>query len=332
MKCRIVCFTKISEYKLISISYFAPLMNWQTKASLLSLLSRIPGGRSLHYLTQRYLSRSLPVSDQAFREFRIENAGFHLHNLQTYFPKQALESAVLFEFGAGWELGIPLIFAGLGIGQQRVYDLHRHARLSLLQASWKQILAHRQAIEQQTGRKFSTSRIEHSGPKSWRMLSQEMGIQYQAPGDARATGLSDSSVDFCHNSSTLEHIASEDIHSILEEMYRILKPGGILSCVIDLQDHYSYADPQISPYHFLQYSRSAWEQFNPAFHFQNRLRHPDYRHLFEQAGFEVVHETLTGPDAELKNSLQHTAIHSEFGNQYTLDELGIRTVECVLRK
>lgn len=115
-------------------------------------------------------------------------------------------------------------------------------------------------------------------------------------------------------------------------MHRILKPGGILSCVIDLQDHYSYADPQISPYHFLQFSKAEWKQFNPDFHFQNRLRHPDYRHLFEQAGFEVVHESLTGPDAQLESILKHTAVHSEFSNQYSFEALGIRTVECVLRK
>lgn len=196
MKCRSVCCTKIAAYKLGPISYFALLMNWKSKSSLLSLLSRIPGGRSLHYLTQRYLSRSLPVSDLAFREFRIENAAFHLHNLQTYLPGQALESAVLFEFGAGWELGIPLIFAGLGAGQQQVYDLHRHARLPLLQASWKQILAHRQEIEQQTGQEFSGTRLASKGPQSWQALSQDLGIHYQAPGDARATVLPDNSVDF----------------------------------------------------------------------------------------------------------------------------------------
>ena len=67
-----------------------------------------------------------------------------------------------------------------------------------------------------------------------------------------------------------------------------------MSCVIDYLDHYSYFDKKISAYNYLQYSDATWALFNPALHYQNRLRHRDYLDLFYAAGFEVVEEERYG--------------------------------------
>ena len=61
-----------------------------------------------------------------------------------------------------------------------------------------------------------------------------------------------------------------------------------MSCVIDYTDHYSHFDPSISAYHFLRYSDRHWRLYNPALHYQSRLRHPDYFSLADAVGLEVV--------------------------------------------
>ena len=84
--------------------------------------------------------------------------------------------------------------------------------------------------------------------------------------------------------SVLEHIPPEQIARILREAHRILPPGGaIMSHVIDYSDHYAHSDARITPYHYLSFEEPTWRRFNPGIHYQNRLRHVDYRPLFESA-------------------------------------------------
>ena len=50
------------------------------------------------------------------------------------------------------------------------------------------------------------------------------------------------SVDFVSSTNTLEHIPATDIGPILAECRRLLRPDGVVSCRIDMRDHYSYFD------------------------------------------------------------------------------------------
>src|SRR5262249_3632127 len=120
------------------------------------------------------------------------------------------------------------------------------------------------------------------------LLKEHYGIDYWAPCDARRTQLEAGSIDWITSTNTLEHIPLQDIHAILQECRRLLRDDGLMSCLIDYEDHYSYFDHSISGYNFLQYSDEAWAFFNPALYYQNRLRHRDYLDLFQSAGFEVV--------------------------------------------
>ena len=47
-------------------------------------------------------------------------------------------------------------------------------------------------------------------------------------GDARAIELPDASVDGIHCSHLIEHFLPEDVHKVLKEMDRVLKPGGTI--------------------------------------------------------------------------------------------------------
>jgi ubiquinone/menaquinone biosynthesis C-methylase UbiE len=65
-----------------------------------------------------------------------------------------------------------------------------------------------------------------------------VGIRHLAPCDARSTGIPAESVGVVSNTFTLEHIPERDIAAILAESGRLLR-AGIVTCAIDMKDHYS---------------------------------------------------------------------------------------------
>ena len=113
------------------------------------------------------------------------------------------------------------------------------------------------------------------------------------PADARRTDLAEASIDAAVSTNTLEHIDPDDIASILVELRRVLRPGGVCSFAVDYHDHYADSDPTIGPLHFLQFDDPQWRRWNCPFQYQNRLRHPDYVVLFQEAGFVVEGEERT---------------------------------------
>jgi hypothetical protein len=106
----------------------------------------------------------------------------------------------------------------------------------------------------------------------------------------------DRSIDMVVSTNTLEHIEPEDIAAIMRECRRLCSSRAVLSMRVDYSDHWSHTDRSISPWHFLRYDDAAWHRWNPAMHYQNRLRHSDYRGLFEDAGFTVLEEKATLPE------------------------------------
>jgi len=122
-----------------------------------------------------------------------------------------------------------------------------------------------------------------------------------------------------------------DIPLIFRECSRLLKKCGLMSFIIDYQDHYSYADNRISVYNFLKYSDSTWRWFNPSLHYQNRLRHPDYIRLLQETGFEVVEEKVLPPSDKDLMYLGRAEISARFRETYDLTELGVRRSHIVAR-
>lgn len=249
-------------------------MDWRLKARIQRVLGRIPFGRDCNYLLQRFVTHTYPrrgpVLDQV-----VSTAARHRDNIEG-FGGRPLESSTSLEFGAGWDLAAPLALAGYGIGTQLLFDIEPVARATLVH----RVIADLVERGHLPGPVPSSASIDE--------LVGRFGISYRAPGDARATGLTDRSVDVVISTSTLEHIAPPDIEAILAEMRRVLRPEGICSFAIDYHDHFAGADGTIHSLNFLRFPSTEWARWNCPMQFQNRLRHPDFVELFERAGFEVA--------------------------------------------
>jgi SAM-dependent methyltransferase len=301
-------------------------MRWLAKAALQRGLGAVPQGERLNYVFQRHVLRSFPVGDAGLKQ-KFARACSHLALYEEHGPRVPAAEATFFEFGAGWDLAIPLAFAMLGIGRQIVIDIRPSARPELVSETIAAFERLRPELEETAGRSLR----DLGGPiASVAELEPRFGIRYLAPCDARATGLPAGSVDFVSSTDTCEHIPEPDLAAIFAECRRLLRPGGAFSCRIDLQDHYAYFDRSLSRYNFLRFSDRTWALVNSPIHFQNRLRAPEYLGLVRDAGFELVVDNPSGPSEQGRAELQELPLAERFRG-YSVEDLGVTILSFVSR-
>ena len=303
-------------------------MRWVAKAMIQKAISFLPQGEEVNYFFQRRIRRSLPRPDRYLQQ-NARQALEHLGVIRKHRPTTSLRDAVFFEFGAGWDLVIPLMFYSFGVDHQILVDVRPNLRLELVNDSVRRLNRWGATAGAEEGLPFRA--LPEDGFRSAIDL-KEVGIDYRAPVDARRTGLPPESVDIITSTHTLEHIPGPGIQEILLEASRILKTRGLVSCRIDFKDHYSYVDESISAYNFLKFRAGPWRLLNSSIHFQNRLRYPDYKRIFEQSNLECLDENIHRPNEEQLATLERLKISRWFRDRYSLEDLGIRGLDVVLQK
>ena len=298
-------------------------MNFKYKCLLQSLFSKMPRGEIINYGFQKYVTRSLPISDNFFLDV-VNKAYNHYEKFQKYNSLKK-NNQKYYEFGAGWDLITPIAMSLLGF-EVTCIDIRRLIFNHLISDTLVKFNKNRKDLP------FSIDSLNFKEEQhSLDYLKEAFNFSYQAPLDARNTGFNSDYFDFASSTVTMEHIPKQDIYLILKEAHRILKQGGILSMRIDYNDHWSYFDKRISAYNFLQYSEKEWKKYNPSLHYQNRLRHKDYLDIISKTDFEIVEEIPFLPlDSDIK-TLKNLNIDKAYKN-YSIEELGVKGSGIVLRK
>jgi SAM-dependent methyltransferase len=301
-------------------------VNWKYKALLQGCFSTIPLGEPLNYFFQKHVTKTLPMPDAKFANM-VSVARTHLDFLRQYWPRP-LSQATFYEFGAGWDMAVPLTFYALGVDRQILVDIRRLLRIELVNdtVAKYQRLTFDEEIARKPGFYVNGGQRDPSA-----VLREQYGIEYKAPCDARQTGLPTASIDCITSTDTLEHIPPPSLRAILKECHRLLRDDGVMSFQIDYQDHYSYFDKNISVYNFLQYSDRAWRLFSPPLQYQNRLRHRDYLSLLDQAGFEILEERRQDGSKSDCRIIERLPVNQRFKN-YSGSELAVRKALLVARK
>lgn len=298
-------------------------MKWRYKAALQGLFSRIPGGYHLNYLCQRLITRSLPSSEAKF-ESTLEEASAHFKAIQNH-RTSPLSNSVFYEFGAGSDLTIPLSLFCLGVERQIITDIAPLARPFLVNDVIFKLFNRRAPLCRKPPKRVSSFGMFGD-------LERFFGIEYLAPCDGGRTPLLSDSIDCITSTNTLEHIPRTNIVKILKECHRILRQDGVMSFMIDYQDHYAYSDSSISVYNFLQFSEREWDSFNPALHYQNRMRHKDYLQLFEEASLVPVQVKIRAGMAADIEVIKRLPLSGVFGTEYDEAELSVRSAHFLLKK
>jgi hypothetical protein len=303
-------------------------VNWRAKAAAQGVFSYAPYGDRLNYLFQRRVTKTLPPPDRVFSE-AATTARDHLGAFERR-GGRAVVDATFFEFGAGWNLAVPMALAALGVEHQVVIDVRELTKLDLLQhtVTRLQTLAPSLGLQSPPA-PFSPAIGEGDGGA--RAVLGMYGIDYRAPSDVRATDLKSRSIDCITSTSTFEHLRAGDVLAILGECHRVLRDDGVMSVWIDYKDHYSYFDANIGPFNFLRYSNRIWTLWSPSLHHQNRLRHCDFVRLFGEAGFTIVEEErVEGTEADLEEVVRLRP--AERFRSYQPRELVVRDGRFVARR
>lgn len=294
-------------------------MRWKIKALTQMAASQLPFAPRLNYLGQKLVMRRFGSIDRSvadrFQRARWFAAAWQGHN------NIPLSGVTHYEVGAGWHLAVPLSLWCLGLERQITVDVARLARVELINRAIDCL--QRLPVDMARRPRRTVRRIEQ--------LEDFYGIAYWAPCDARSLPLPAESVDWFTSTLTLQHIPVPVLRGILAEARRVLKPFGLLLGYIDYADNYAYTDRTITVYNFLRFSESQWRWFNPSLHYQNRLRHVQYRRLLQEAGFTILHETINGGSERDISIIKAMNLAREFAG-FRAEELAVRSARIAAAK
>lgn len=300
-------------------------MNFLYKCYFQKILSKISQGEKINFLFQRYIFKSLPLSDEQFLE-KVNTAYFLITKFKEH-SNISHSDIKYYEFGAGWDLITPIAM-GLSGFNVNCIDIRYLISNGLITNTINRYEKFRKQIP--LDYKISLDNILQKKIKI-RDLKNILNINYIAPLDAKNTEFESDSYDFISSSATFEHIPEQDLLPILQECYRILKTGGILALITDYKDHWSYFDNRLSVYNFLTYSPEKWKKYNPSLMYQNRLRHKDYIEIIRKTNFSIAEEIPTLPSVELFEEIKKLDINESY-RKYTLEELSIVGSIIILKK
>jgi hypothetical protein len=223
-----------------------------------------------NYLAQKYLRGGSFSTSAAKMNTKYERAVEILEKFKKYSQKP-LSDAVFFEYGAGWDLFIPMIISSFGTGKIYCTDINLLPKSDILNDSFQHVK--RLADKDQT----IFTNVPLFTNKNFRTILQKyFRIDYQAPIDARQLSHLDNSIDCIFANGVNANVPQNILIDIVKECHRILDPNGIVSFKQSYADQWSYIDKSISQYNYLRYSEKQWKKYCPPINYQNRLRHKDY--------------------------------------------------------
>ncbi len=246
-------------------------MKYQFKVVLFWLLEGLPWRDRFYWIAQRYVLKRHVFSESALSDHQRQCD----RNLESYRSLKGSLPREIYEFGAGWLLYSPLIFASKGFS---------------VTASDLKPLAKRQPNAD---------------------LAKRIGVDiddlnYVAPCDASSSNFADSSFDLICSTSVLEHIPKNKMPSLALECHRLLHPGGVCCFHVAHRDHWSHTDQNCHPMNYLRFSPFWWTFFNPPLNYQNRMLQSEYVSCFELAGFKVYVRSVTAePPVGIHGSFSH---------------------------
>jgi len=119
-------------------------------------------------------------------------------------------------------------------------------------------------------------------------LLNDNNIEYLTNGLEGLKKIKTDSIDFLFSNAVLEHIPINIFVEMQQEIYRIIKPTGIISHRIDLRDHIG------GGLNNLRFSNKVWESnlFKKSGFYTNRLRFYQLIKIFKDSGFDVEINTI----------------------------------------
>jgi len=130
-----------------------------------------------------------------------------------------------------------------------------------------------------------------SSVESFDELYRLLGFQYVVDQSGRLQVFEDGSFDVVFSVNVLEHVNRDILSEYIQDIYRVMRPGGYSFHKIDLTDHLYVYDRSVSPKNYLTYSDRMWKRyFENGLQYFNRVQRPEWLRLFQEAGLQLMRE------------------------------------------
>ena len=256
-----------------------PLMGWKLYVAKRALVNRLPFGESMRGLKRRLLGYPPDLGNLS-----DTLAGLRWMQDELARTERSFKDAEVLEIGSGWFPCIPIALVMAGAKRVHMTDLNRH----MDQVTFSATLA------------FLRDRFPAEPALSGVQRVEDLPLSYHAPFNVEE--IPDSSLDCVVSRTVLEHIAPEDLTSLLSRLKPKLKPGGLMVHLVDHSDHMEHRDKSISKVNFLQWTPDFHRRINGLIREgENRLRHHQYVEVFAAAGYAVQ---------SVANRLHEPTLHS----------------------
>ena len=284
----------------------------------------MPVMNQLYLPLQKSFSGSLVVDSKTVRH-KVDVGLMYLDRIAAAGMGNLIELDPILDFGGGWHLTIPLLYARLGARTQIITDVRRLASKEVVFAVVRKL--NRLDLDPHPSHLLP----EPGSHQNLDNYLKPLDIRYQAPASLPLP-LESESIGSILCTVVLSHPPRRHVRSIFEEMARVLKPGGVVVVTIHLYDMYSDFDRSLSRFNFLRYSADVWDRwFNNSHMSYNRLRASDYASLLDGLPFKKIIWEVTPPSEDDIAELNRIKVHPEFSS-YDLTDLASTDLFFVLQK
>lgn len=241
-------------------------MGWRTAVAKRAILGRMPFGNEIRRAKRRLFGYEPDATNLA-------STLSHLAEMEAVLRSQrrSFAGATILEIGSGWFPTIPVMLVIGGAKKVFLSDLTPHMDAVTFSATLRFLSAHDPACSHLLTEK----------------AFEDFPLTYLAP--FRIHDVPDGSLDFIISRTVLEHIPKVDLKKLWLDLRVKLRSDGLMLHYIDHSDHLEHSDKSISKVNFLTWSVRKHAFINWLTKGgENRLRHHEYRQIFEDSGYDIV--------------------------------------------
>ncbi len=233
------------------------------------------------------------------------------------------ENDTLLEIGTGWIHWYSLytrLFYNVNITMMDVWD---NRQFEALKASFLKL---KELPDDLSSRKYSSAIDLILNADSFEELYESLDLSYIIDNEGSLSQFQANTFDVVFSFHVLEHVPKEKTDDLVNNIYRVLKPGGFSIHQIGIDDHISHYDKKESMMNYLRYSDTTWKIFfqNDVQYF-NRLLMSDWINIFTQQGF-IFKEKIPA-----YTNIDSLKIHPQY-QRYSKEDLSCAILTVVHQK
>jgi hypothetical protein len=281
-------------------------LKWLAKSAVQGLLSFLPASERTNRWVRERTGRKTIIDDRFM--VKLEEAAFHVRNYCDRTGDVDITTARVLEIGTGIYPIVPLAMWLCGASNVTTIDINPLCRADDAYATVKRlssaartgslVKALPNALDERINVLNSISNALENPSTVFDQLG-DAGIHF-VHGRLENANLETGQINLFVSNNVFEHIPTDELRMVLRTCAELGTTESVLSHDIDLSDHYSHFDSDISPLNFLRYPDWVWRFFNNRLQYQNRLRAPDYLEIIGRSGWTIQSCEMWRADHELE--------------------------------